>query len=158
MGTIPSSLLLFRLGYRRLALELAAVAEVLEEQPTFPIPLAPPCFVGVMNSHGSLVSLVDLGRYLDDRNSATPGKVLVLDRRIGRLALRVDEVERIVAAEELDTPRAVNEPLHHVLVEISGEDVPVLAADLLVAQLEEDLLRSSRPAVTPGAATGLQRE
>lgn len=88
--------LLFRAGGSPYALSLQEVSEVMEPQPSFPIPAAPSHFVGLINVHGALTALVDLAGYLGAPTRVGPGKVLVLDTRRSALALGVDGVSAIV--------------------------------------------------------------
>jgi chemotaxis signal transduction protein len=53
--------LIFTLAGQRFALDLAQVAEVVEQPATWPIPLAPSCYRGAMNFHGTIVAVMDLG-------------------------------------------------------------------------------------------------
>ncbi|MBI5655797.1 MAG: chemotaxis protein CheW [Geobacter sp.] len=139
MTGVPGRLVLFRLAGRRCAFDLAEVAEVTELPAVYPVPLAPPSFKGVMNCHGRLVSLLDLGGYLGLESSREGGKVLVLDRRIADLALWVDEVERIIPVAEVLSEREGEEVHIKQLLTIHDGEVPLLSALDLVEKLDAEL-------------------
>jgi len=135
----PGRLVLFRLAGRRSAFDLAEIAEVTELPAVYPIPLAPPSFKGVMNSHGRLVSLLDLGAYLGFGSCRSAGKVLVLDRRFADLALWVDEVERIIPVAEVLSERAGEEPHVMQLLTLHDGEVQQLSALDLIEKLDAEL-------------------
>jgi len=137
--TPSGRLLVFRLGSRRLALDLATVSEVTELPATWPIPLAPISFIGMMNSHGSLLPLLDLSSYLGTGKGSTDGKALIIDRSIGDLALYVDGVERIVPGVEATCLREAEGPLHEGTLEIAGSEVLLLKITGLLEAIESDL-------------------
>ncbi len=132
-------LLVFRLGGSRLALDLTTVSEVTELPATWPIPFAPSSFIGVMNSHGSLLPLLDLSSYLGIGKGVADGKALVIDRRVGDLALYVDGVERIVSAAEAASLREAEGPLQEGVLEIGGNEVVLLKVSGLLEAIESDL-------------------
>lgn len=92
-------LLVFTLQGSEFALELAEVAEIVEPPTLFPIPRAPSCFNGVMNSHGNLVPVVDLAEFFGFGALAAGGKILVLDRQIANLAFRVENILGIYTSD-----------------------------------------------------------
>lgn len=132
-------LVLFRLAGKRCAFDLAEVAEVTELPAVYPIPLAPPSFKGVMNSHGRLVSLLDLGSYLGFGSSREKGKVLVLDRRIADLALWVDDVERIIPLAEVLSEREGEEVHVKQFLTLNDGEARLLSALDLVEKLDAEL-------------------
>jgi hypothetical protein len=94
--------------------------------------------------HGRIVPLLDLADFLGLGPSGG-GTVLVLDRRIADLALRVDDggvtilpAERAAGAED-----AVSPPIVRYLL-VDGERVAVLAPGRLVEQIEERLSDDTR--------------
>ena len=139
MTTVPGRIVLFRLAGERLAFDLATVSEVSELPVTYPIPMAPPYFRGVMNSHGSLVSLLDLARFLGKGSGRKEGKVLGLDRRLADLAFWVDDVERIILAEGVISEREGDGPYLERFLTIDDGEVGLLSTSGLVAALESDM-------------------
>jgi len=87
--------LIFTLSGRLYALDLAQVAEVVEQQATWPIPLAPPCYPGAINFHGTIVAVLDLALFLKLPGGNDSDKLIVLDTRIASLAFSVDDTARI---------------------------------------------------------------
>jgi purine-binding chemotaxis protein CheW len=87
--------LVFTLAGRQYAFDLAQVAEVVEQPALWPIPLAPPCYHGAMNFHGTIVAVMDLAMYLGLPAGAGVGKVIVLYTRIAALAFCVEGISRI---------------------------------------------------------------
>ena len=53
--------LTFRLGEERYGLEMAKVQEIIEAPRFYYIPLAPPCYLGAINFHGTILPVLDLG-------------------------------------------------------------------------------------------------
>jgi chemotaxis signal transduction protein len=100
--------LIFTMAGRHYAIDLAHVAEVVEQPAIWPIPVAPPCYPGAMNFHGTIVAVLDLAQFLG--LSGGPGgseKTIVIDTRIAALAFSVEGIVRITPqgqAELSDTP------------------------------------------------------
>jgi purine-binding chemotaxis protein CheW len=133
-------LVLFTLAGQGFALDLQEVAEVMEPPASFPIPRAPAHFVGLMNFHGTLTALVDLGLFLG--NSCRPsaqGKVLVLDTRLASLALWVDGVSAVVAGSTITARTAGTDDLTAELLETGNGPVRLLRVEALLDALEQGL-------------------
>lgn len=94
--------LIFTLSGRHYAFDLSQVLEVVEQPAIWPIPLAPPCYHGAMNFHGTIVAVMDLAMFLGLPAGHAADKTIVLDTRIAALAFSVDAVVRI-------TPQGPNE-------------------------------------------------
>ncbi len=113
MNQPSSKYLIFQLSGRRFALNLAQVAEVAELPETWPIPMAPRCYQGAMNFHGTIVAVMDLSMFMGLETTDSPEKTIVLDTRIAALALQVDHVIRIESVsnaglrESSDNPFAI---------------------------------------------------
>lgn len=131
-------LLLIRISGKLYSIDLTPVAEVTELPETWPIPLAPVFFRGVMNSHGSLIPLLDLASWMRAGVGSSEGKVLVLDRRLADLALLVDEVERAIFSSDTELLRQ-GEGLTVAILGVNGQEVPLISAAELVSMLESDL-------------------
>lgn len=87
--------LIFTLSGRCYAIDLAQVAEVVEQPATWPIPLAPPSYIGAMNFHGTIVAAMDLALFLGLPGGHGSDKLIVLDTRIAALAFSVEDITRI---------------------------------------------------------------
>jgi purine-binding chemotaxis protein CheW len=97
--------LLFTLSGRRYAFDLAQVLEVVEQPATWPIPLAPPCYHGAMNFHGTIVAVMDLAMFLGLPGGHVSEKVIVLDTRIAALAFTVEGIIRITPQGQTELSR-----------------------------------------------------
>jgi purine-binding chemotaxis protein CheW len=128
--------LVFTLRGTRYALDLQDVAEVVEPPPTFPIPRSPDHFIGVMNFHGNLVSILDLAHFYYQGNFTPDGKVLVLDRRLASLALWVDGVAAIVAAKTIQRNSAPDDDMTAGWILTGTEEIGLLSLDILLQRLE----------------------
>jgi len=94
--------LLFTLSGRHYALDLAQVAEVVEQPVTWPIPLAPSCYRGAINFHGTIVAVMDLAVFLGMPGGQHAEKVIVLDTRIAALAFSVESITRITPQDQAE--------------------------------------------------------
>jgi purine-binding chemotaxis protein CheW len=94
--------LIFTLAGRRFAFDLAQVAEVVEQPVTWPIPLAPSCYRGAMNFHGTIVAVMDLGEFFGLPAIQGTGHVIVLDIRLASLAFVAESILRIVLLDQDD--------------------------------------------------------
>ena len=132
-------LIVFSLQGNKYALYLRNVAEVVESPRIFPMPHAPLFFPGIMNFHGNLVSILDLGHFLTDTPRNPQGKIMVLDTGMANLALWVDTVENVGSADVVLEEYESSEPLvEKVLVMAEGE-VNMLSVERLLEQLEQIL-------------------
>ena len=132
-------LLIFSLQENKYALDLRDVAEVMDPPPIYPIPRVPLFFPGIMNFHGSLVSVFDLARFLNGAPRNPHGKVLVLDPRIANLAVWVDMVESIVATDGILEEDACSAPLVEKVLTMADGEVKMLSVEKLLEKLEEAL-------------------
>jgi purine-binding chemotaxis protein CheW len=96
---------IFWLGEERYAIDLKELAEVMPCADCTPVPGTPAQFLGVMNVHGELRSVLDLSVVLGvpRRDSSGSGFVLMLSHRWQGIGLRVDSVEdlREIRLEEM---------------------------------------------------------
>ena len=95
MNDTAPKYLIFTLSGRRYAFDLAQVAEVVERPATCPIPLAPTCYHGAMNFHGTIVAVMDLAALLGLPGEHDAEHTIVLDARIAALAFSVETIIRI---------------------------------------------------------------
>lgn len=130
-------LIVFTLCGGKYALYLRHVAEVVELPSIFPMPHAPLYFHGIMNFHGNLVSLLDLGHYLMNAPRKPQGKALVLDTGIANLALRVDAVENVGSADVILEEFESDEILVEKVLVMPDGEVKLLSVEKLLDQLEE---------------------
>ena len=97
--------LIFTLSGQRYAFHLAQVLEVVERPATWPIPLAPPCYHGAMNFHGTIVAVMDLAKFLGLPGGQGSDNVIVLDTRIAALAFSVEGISRITPQVQTELSR-----------------------------------------------------
>jgi len=73
---------------------VAEVQEIIRDQPTTRIPLAPSAVAGLINLRGQIVPIIDLRRCLGlpDLPSDTPPTHIVLATEGGAVSLRVDQI------------------------------------------------------------------
>ena len=136
--------LIFTLRNERYAMNVSDLAEVMEPPPTFPIPKAPKSFLGVMNFHGSPIPVLDLASFLHGDPPKSTGRILILDHKIGSLALRIDTVERIVSdirglQIQQDEGSYVRQSILFNTVKI-----PLFALDILITELENEVRTGCR--------------
>jgi purine-binding chemotaxis protein CheW len=88
--------LLFRIDGRFHACSVAAVREVIPLRGVVRLPGSPGCIQGLVNLRGTVVTVLDLGRWLDaDRPLLEAGSIIMVDHG-GRLAgVAVDEVREV---------------------------------------------------------------
>jgi chemotaxis signal transduction protein len=123
------------------AFQLSDISEVTETFRTFPFPKSPPCYLGLINSHGAPIPLIDFAARILGSPPRQSGTILVLDHKIASLAIRVDNIERIASdVRIMDAEDGGDGPCDRIL--LSGHDkIPLPNLDRLVAKLEDELLR-----------------
>ncbi len=97
--------MMFRLRERRFALEVDAVAEISELLPEYPIPGAPPFLRGVVNMHGRVAAVLDLGAFLGLGTAGRGGSLVLLESPGCSLALLVEHLERMITSDDVGATR-----------------------------------------------------
>ena len=80
-------------GREHFALPLESLAEIFKVSEITPLPSSPSYLIGVINVHGSLSSVLSLGRILgleDSMEKGEGGLLLILTPEFGGIALHVD--------------------------------------------------------------------
>ena len=98
--------LIFLMNGQRYAVDLVHVAEVMDSVVSWPIPLAPSCYSGVINFHGAIVAVMDLAVFLGFNSSLILEKIIVLDVNVASLGFWVERVTRIVPEIEIEIHEA----------------------------------------------------
>jgi purine-binding chemotaxis protein CheW len=129
-------LLVFEVHGNRYALALNEVAEVLEPQPTFPIPRSPRFFCGAINFHSHIVAVLDLAALFDIGSLPPGGKIVVLDGSIANLALGVGPTVDIVPVNSVLEEEAGNSPLVGKVLVMADGEVQLLSLANLLQTLE----------------------
>jgi purine-binding chemotaxis protein CheW len=136
-------LILFYLDGNRYALRLGDVAEVMEPSRIYPVPRVPQYISGIMNFHGKLVSLLDMANFLTGTPCHPRREILVLDTRIGNLALWVDSVENIRCADIIREENEYCDSFVEKLLMMSDGEVKMLSLEMLLNKIEELLYEIS---------------
>lgn len=94
VGALSPILVVFHLAQQRYALDLAVVERVLPMVAVSPLPDAPEIALGVINVHGAVVPVLDLGRRVGiaPRNYGVDAHLLLARTKRRRVAIPVDEV------------------------------------------------------------------
>jgi purine-binding chemotaxis protein CheW len=129
-------LILFSLDGNRYALRLGDVAEVMEPPRIYHVPRVPQYITGIMNFHGTLVSVIDLANFLTGAPCHPRREVLVLDTRIANLALWVDSVENVRCADIIREESGNCEFLVEKLLMIADGEVKMLSVKMLLDKIE----------------------
>jgi chemotaxis signal transduction protein len=129
--------LVFLLAGRHFAFDLAQIAEVEELPVTWPIPMAPRCYSGAMNFHGSIAAVMNLAMFLGLPGNHVVEKVVVLDTRIAALAFQVERVIRIVSVDPSDIQDGAEEPFATALLTLPDGDAILLDAVAIAERAAE---------------------
>ncbi len=89
------------------AFDLVHVSEVSDPLPFWPIPLAPPCCIGAIHHHGSIIAAMDMAAFMGLPQCIKPEKMIVLRKEVAAMSFLVERVIRIASeleAEIHDTP------------------------------------------------------
>jgi len=103
-----TTVLVFRIGTERYAIELGDLAEVIANPQCTLVPGSAPALAGVINFRGEIRPVWDLARLLKIPGSENndPGHVLLLRRPGQEAGLKVDRAEQIRALEAQDWNQA----------------------------------------------------
>lgn len=93
--------MLFSTGGHRYAVNVAAVDEIAELLPEYPIPDSPRFLRGVVNIHGKLAAVLDLSMYLGSGPVRNAQNLLLLKMPGTALAFVVEQMERMIIAADI---------------------------------------------------------
>ena len=92
--------LLFRVGSAVYGCDIAAVREIIPQQPATRLPGTRPYVNGLINLRGSMLAVMDLGARLEgDRSLTAEGSVVVVEFGDRRLGLVVGEVMDVAVVD-----------------------------------------------------------
>ncbi|OGU20052.1 MAG: hypothetical protein A2X85_06190 [Geobacteraceae bacterium GWF2_54_21] len=94
--------LIFEVHGSLYAFDLTLVSEVVDPLPCWPIPLAPDCFSGAVQIHGSIVAVIDLAAFFGLSQNREPSKMIVLVKDVAALAFQVARVIRIATLQQAE--------------------------------------------------------
>jgi purine-binding chemotaxis protein CheW len=131
--------MLFLLNDRRYAIDLENVAEVAGMLTWYPVPRTPRFIRGVVNVHGRVTSVMDLGMYMGAGPTKNGQNLLILHSPDTGLALVVEHMERIITAEEINAIEPGEGELEHARLVLDDGRVTLLAVEPLLASVEKML-------------------
>ena len=129
--------LIFLLAGRRFAFDLTQVAEVEEQPVTWPIPMAPRCYPGAMNFHGTIVAVMDLAMFLGLPGNHDAEKLIVLDTGIASLAFLIERVIRIASVDQADVREGTDEAFATARLNLPDGEATLLDAAAIAEQAGE---------------------
>lgn len=135
----PAGYMLFSAGGRRYAVDVDVVDEIAEMLPAYPVPYAPRFLRGVVNIHGKLAAVIDLSMYLG-AGPVKQGRNLLLLRAPGSaLAIIVEQMERLLASDEILAIEAAEGEVGTSLLLADGK-ATLLSFEYLLTSLEKALV------------------
>lgn len=139
MTEAPRKYLIFTLSGTRFALDLAQVAEVQEQPITWPIPMAPRCYLGAMGFHGTIVAVMDLAMFLDLPDNDGTEKTIVIDTRIASLAFLVERVVRITSVDQADVREEAHDTFGNIKLNLPDGAATLLDAAAIAERAGETI-------------------
>lgn len=100
-STPTSGYMLFSAKGQRYAVSMDAVDEIAEMLPQYPIPGAPRFIRTAVNIHGKIAALLDLSMFLGRGQLLQGRNMLLLRVQESSLAILVEQMERIVYADDI---------------------------------------------------------
>lgn len=94
----------FSLGHERYAIPLMMVKEVISVPSPTPIPNSSPCFLGIVNLRGSIISIVDLRTKLKIKKNDElhEESVIIIDAGHSMVGLVVDSINKVLTFQKED--------------------------------------------------------
>ncbi|SJZ34090.1 CheW-like domain-containing protein [Trichlorobacter thiogenes] len=129
--------LLMQAGSRRYALALEQVAEVSELRTLSPVPRAPVWCLGATRSAGVVAAVIDLAWYLGEEPEPAPEKLVVLDQRLGGLALQVGQISSVM----LEAPVRLEQDSYGTWLMTSDTKAELLDAVELIQEISAAMAR-----------------
>jgi len=137
------TMIVFRLGDERIALDIGKVREVTEAQSPVPVPKSPQFVLGLVNIRGNVIPVFSLKRRLGIGGDET-GNLLLIVEDSGRVAaIKVDELygtkeineKRIKRRKKIISMKKRRDFFHGVY---EGEKEPILILDIERTLSKED--------------------
>lgn len=91
------------------------VVEVINFPDLTTVPLSEEYVNGVLNFRGEVVSVIDLGNYLQIGKSNNKGKVVIVSNLNTKLGLLVDQIHRIADIEDFAPPESFDESIKYLM-------------------------------------------
>lgn len=131
--------MLFSLCEQRYAIDVAAVAEISEILPEFPIPNAPLFLRGVVNIHGKVAAVLDLALYIGAGPTLKGRNLLLLNSADTALAIVVEQMERMVGGDEILSREPGKGAFATAALILADGPAALLAVDTLLEAVEKTL-------------------
>ncbi|HZV81733.1 MAG TPA: chemotaxis protein CheW [Geobacteraceae bacterium] len=131
--------MIFRLHGRRFVLEVDSVAEISDVLPEYPIPGAPPFLRGVVNMHGRVAAVLDLGLYLGLGPTDKGRSLVLLSGPESSLALLVEHLERMIVSEDIGAIQTGNDRLLPVELVLADGRASLLDVAALMDAVEKSI-------------------
>lgn len=90
----------FYVAHQLYGVELDQVQEIVGDEASTRVPLAPPAIAGLINLRGQVVPIIDLRRCLSLPASEAPPANVVLTTDSGAVSLRVDQIGDVLSVSE----------------------------------------------------------
>ncbi|WP_298434347.1 chemotaxis protein CheW [Geobacter sp.] len=142
MSAEGARLIVFSVAGRSHALVLQQAAEVLEGMPTHPVPGVPSFLDEAVNVRGRIVPVLDLAPFMGLGPRTAGGTIIVLDRQVAELALRVGGGVSILPSDRVSGADESDQPVIERYLLTARERVALLAVERLVELVEEKLSNS----------------
>lgn len=139
MSDILKRYMLFSLREQRYAIDVDAVAEISEVLPEFPIPNAPHFLRGVVNIHGKVAAVLDLGLYIGAGPTLKGRNLLLLNSAGSSLAILVEQMERMVGGDEILSREPGKGTFATAALILADGPAMLLAVDALLESVEKAL-------------------
>lgn len=97
-------LVIFKIGKQRFALPLQLVERVIQAVAVYALPEAPPFIPGVLNMHGEIFPVVNLGMLfgIKQQDMEPTDQFIIVNTNAGKLALWVDIVYDLTETDEIE--------------------------------------------------------
>lgn len=128
--------LIFFSNGQQYAFDLAQVAEVMDPVISWPIPLAPPCYIGAINFHGAIVAVMDLADFMGLASCSELEKIIVLDLNVASLGFLVERVARIVSEQEIEIHEAPDVRFAAASLSLPEGRATLLDIDAIIGEAE----------------------
>lgn len=128
-------------GATTYAFDLAQVAAVSEPVQCWPIPMAPACYTGAANVHGTITAVMDLALFLGLSGSVEPAKMIVLSPKIAALAFLVEQVIKVVPEHKVRFHDAPADRFTSALLRYGDNQALLLDVTEILRAAESLLLR-----------------
>lgn len=128
--------MLFRAGGGLYAVDVSIVGEISGMMQEHPIPDAPRFIRGVVNIHGTVAPVLDLSMYFGKGVTQHPRSLLLLQNPEATIAVMVEQMERMITAEEVISRSEATGASAVTLQTISHGTALLLDLQLLLREIE----------------------